>query len=124
MVAASTVTELAPTALGSRPPRWAAGTRSRTSFADIPEPLRRSLYEAFQLQVRYHRPRYEVTIRATIRAESLPGIVAAITSIENDDHGSQKRSHLLCAPSGTSSRWERDGKSLSSGRLWFLTHRT
>jgi len=29
----------------------------------LPEALQRSLYDAFQLQVRYHRPRHEVTIR-------------------------------------------------------------
>jgi site-specific DNA recombinase len=39
-------------------------------FTDIPEPLQRTLYEAFQIQVRYHRPRHEVTIRASIRAET------------------------------------------------------
>jgi hypothetical protein len=51
-----------------------------------PEHLQRSLYDAFQLQVRYHRPRHEVTIRVTIRADGLDhfnGTVAAITSQQN-----------------------------------------
>src|SRR5262249_47799557 len=32
-------------------------------LAGLPEHLQRGLYDAFQLQIRYHRPRHEVTIR-------------------------------------------------------------
>ena len=55
-------------------------------LAGLPEHLQRGLYDAFQLQVRYHRPRHEVTIRVSIRAEGLDhvnGTVAAITSQQN-----------------------------------------
>jgi hypothetical protein len=38
------------------------------------EVLQRSLYDAFHLQVRYHRPRHEVIIRVTIRADALPSL--------------------------------------------------
>ena len=41
------------------------------------------MYDAFQLQVRYHRPRHEVTIRVTICADGvdhISGTVAAVTS--------------------------------------------
>ena len=37
-----------------------------------------SLYDAFQLQVRYHRPRHEVTIRVTIRADALPSLTQLV----------------------------------------------
>jgi hypothetical protein len=43
-------------------------------------------HDAFQLQVRYHRPGHEVTIRVTIHAEGLDhvnGTVAANTSQQN-----------------------------------------
>jgi site-specific DNA recombinase len=55
-------------------------------LAGLPEHLQRGLYDAFQLQVRYHRPRHEVAIRVTIRADGLDhvnGTVAAITSQQN-----------------------------------------
>ncbi len=44
----------------------------------LPEALQRSLYSAFQLQVRYHRPRHEVTIRVTIRADALPTLTQIV----------------------------------------------
>jgi site-specific DNA recombinase len=64
-------------------------------LAGLPEHLQRDLYNAFQLQVRYHRPRYEVTIRVTIRAEGLDHVVAAITSRQN----AVDRSLVVGAPS-------------------------
>jgi Recombinase len=66
-------------------------------LAGLPEHLQRGLYDAFQLQVRYHRPRHEVTIRVTIRADGLDyvnGTVAAITSQQN----AENRSPVLGAP--------------------------
>ena len=36
------------------------------------------LYDAFQLQVRYYRPRHEVTIRVTIRAGALPSLTLLV----------------------------------------------
>ena len=47
-------------------------------MAALPEALQRSLYDAFQLQVRYHRPRHEVTIRVTIRADALPSLTQLV----------------------------------------------
>ena len=71
----------------------------------LPEALQRSLYDAFQLQVRYHRPRHEVTIRVTIRADALPSLTQLVKEAagqpcipagngEPDD----VRSHVLSAP--------------------------
>ena len=71
----------------------------------LPEALQRSLFDAFQLQVRYHRPRHEVTIRVTIRAGALPGLTQLVKEAagqsgvpagngEPDD----ARSHVLGAP--------------------------
>jgi site-specific DNA recombinase len=67
-------------------------------LAGLPEHLQRGLYDAFQLQVRYHRPRHEVTIRVTVRADGLDhitGTVAAVTSQQN----AENRSHVRGAPS-------------------------
>ncbi len=44
----------------------------------LPETLQRSLYDAFQLQLRYHRPRHEVSIRVTIRADALPSLTQLV----------------------------------------------
>jgi hypothetical protein len=67
--------------------------------------------EAFQLQVRYHMPRHELTIRVTVRGNGLDhitGTVAAITSQQN----AENRSPVLGAPSrirtcahGSGDRW-------------------
>ena len=68
-------------------------------FAELPEPLQRSLYEAFQLQARYHRPKHEVTIRVTIRAETLDGITSTVSEITAQQGKKENRSHVLGAPS-------------------------
>ena len=77
----------------------------RFVFGALPEELQRSLFGAFQLQVRYHRPRHEVTIRVTIRAGALPTLTQLVKEAagqpgipagngEPDD----VRSHVLGAP--------------------------
>jgi hypothetical protein len=74
-------------------------------LAALPEALQRSLDDSFQLQVRYHRPRHEVTIRVTIRADALPSLIQLVKEAagqpgiptgngEPDD----VRSHVLGAP--------------------------
>jgi site-specific DNA recombinase len=67
-------------------------------LVDAPERLRRSLYEAFHLQVRYHRPSHEVTIRVTVRAETLAAITNTVKEV-SDHEITDGRSHVLCAPS-------------------------
>jgi site-specific DNA recombinase len=71
----------------------------------LPEGLQRSLYEVFRLQVCYHRPRHEVTIRVTIRAEALPSLTQLVR--EAADHSGTPSivgnpgeigSHVLGAP--------------------------
>jgi site-specific DNA recombinase len=71
----------------------------------LPEALQRSLYDAFQLQVRYHRPRHEVTIRVTIRADALPGLTQLMKeaagqpgSSAGNGERNDDRSHVLSAP--------------------------
>ncbi len=71
-------------------------------LAGLPEHLQRSLYDAFQLQVRYHRPRHEVTIRVTIRADSLNHINGTVNAIRPQGESEKKtetRSHVVSAPS-------------------------
>jgi site-specific DNA recombinase len=71
-------------------------------LAGLPEHLRRSLYDAFQLQVRYHRPRHEVTIRVTIRADSLNHINGTVNAFKPQRAAEKKTetgSHVLSAPS-------------------------
>jgi Recombinase len=72
----------------------------------LPEHLQRGLYDAFQLQVRYHRPRHEVTIRVTIRADSLNhinGTVNAIRPQRETEKKTETGSHALSAPSSAPS---------------------
>jgi hypothetical protein len=71
-------------------------------LAGLPDHLQRSLYDAFQLQVRYHRPRHEVTIRVTIRADSLNHINGTVNAIRPQGEMEKKtetRSHVVSAPS-------------------------
>jgi site-specific DNA recombinase len=71
-------------------------------LAGLPEHLQRSLFDAFQLQVRYHRPRHEVTIRVTIRADSLDHIKGTVNAIKPQRAAEKKTetgSHVPSAPS-------------------------
>jgi site-specific DNA recombinase len=44
-------------------------------LARLPEDLERELFDAFQLQVRYHQPTRRVTIRVTVDGEAIPTLV-------------------------------------------------
>jgi site-specific DNA recombinase len=72
-------------------------------LAGLPEQhLQRSLYDACQLQVRYHRRRHEVTIRVTMRADSLNHIKGTVNAIKSQGAAEKKTetgSHVLSAPS-------------------------
>jgi hypothetical protein len=68
------------------------------------EALQRSLCDAFHLQVRYHRPRHEVTIRITIRADALPGLARLVKEAAGqpgittgNGEPNDARSHVLSA---------------------------
>ncbi|WP_235093356.1 hypothetical protein [Streptomyces sp. A1-5] len=52
--------------------------RLGTSIAALPEPDQRRLYDAFQLEVRYHRPRREIQLQATVPAATA-GELSALT---------------------------------------------
>jgi hypothetical protein len=75
------------------------------ALAALPEALQRGLYDAFKLQVRYYRPRHEVTIRVTIRADALPGLARLVKEAAGQPSTSARsgspdviRSHVLSAP--------------------------
>ena len=75
----------------------------------LSEALQRSLYDAFQLQVRYHRPRHEVTIRVTIRADALPGLTQLMKEVAGQPGspaGNDGRSHVLSAPGRAPRTWQ------------------
>jgi hypothetical protein len=60
-------------------------------LSGLSEHLKRGLYDGFQLQVRYHRPRHEVTIRVTIRADSLNHINGTVNAIKPQGEREKKR---------------------------------
>jgi hypothetical protein len=51
-------------------------------LATAPEPLLRTLFERFQLQVRYHKPQKRATVRVALSDDSLDGLLASIDDIE------------------------------------------
>jgi hypothetical protein len=51
-------------------------------LAAAPEPLLRTLFERFQLQVRYHKPQNRATVRVALSDDSLDGLLASVDGIE------------------------------------------
>jgi hypothetical protein len=51
-------------------------------LAAAPEPLLRTLFERFQLQVRYHKPQNRATVRVALSDDSLDGLLASVDDIE------------------------------------------
>ncbi len=94
--------------------------RLDVDLALVPEEIQRRLYDAFGLEVRYSRPREEVTLRVTIPGNMVDGLASVTrsldpwnkksgprTEVREPDHGTQDgqagqnrqiRSHLLGAP--------------------------
>jgi site-specific DNA recombinase len=54
-------------------------------LAAAPEPLLRTLFERFQLQVRYHRPQNRATVRVALSDDSLDGLLASLDDIEGGE---------------------------------------
>jgi len=52
-------------------------------LAAAPEPLLRTLFERFQLQVRYHKPQKRAIIRVALSDDSLDGLLASVDDIES-----------------------------------------
>lgn len=85
----------------------------------LPEMLQRRLYDPFHLQIRYHRPTREATLRATIREDTLPALTRTLNDlgdlgdvVNRPDQPPQPPttgkpthratvSHVLCAPGRT-----------------------
>jgi site-specific DNA recombinase len=82
-----------------------------SALPHAPEELRRGLYEALQLQVRYNRVSNEVTLQVTVSAQAVPDISGIAGRIhtgpgtESADLPPPVRhasvSHVLCAPERT-----------------------
>jgi hypothetical protein len=51
-------------------------------LAAAPEPLLRTLFERFQLQVRYHKRQKRATVRVALSDDSLDGLLASVDDIE------------------------------------------
>jgi site-specific DNA recombinase len=51
-------------------------------LAAAPEPLLRTLFERFQLQVRYHKPQNRATVRVALSDDSLDGLLTSVQDIE------------------------------------------
>jgi hypothetical protein len=81
-------------------------------LAAAPEPLLRTLFERFQLQVCYHKPQNRATIRVALSDDSLDGLLASLGDI---DGGAAQRDRLggRSGPSGqlVEARAVRDGSS-------------
>jgi len=54
-------------------------------LAAAPEPLLRTLFERFQLQVRYHKPQNRATVRVALSNDSLGGLLASVDDIEGGE---------------------------------------
>jgi hypothetical protein len=53
-------------------------------LATAPEPLLRTLFERFQLQIRYHKPQKRATVRVALSDDSLDGLLASVDDIEGE----------------------------------------
>jgi hypothetical protein len=51
-------------------------------LAAAPEPLLRTLFERFQLQVRYYKPQNRATVRVALNDDSLDGLLASVEDID------------------------------------------
>jgi hypothetical protein len=51
-------------------------------LATAPEPLLRTLFERFQLQIHYHKPQNRATIRVALSDDSLDGLLASLDDID------------------------------------------
>jgi hypothetical protein len=65
-------------------------------LAAAPESLLRSLFERFQLQVRYHKPQRRATVRVALSDDSLDGLLASVQDLE----GGPARQDLAVSPAG------------------------
>ncbi|WP_242903683.1 hypothetical protein [Actinomadura terrae] len=93
-------------------------------LAELPEDLERQLHEAFQLQIRYNRTRHEVTIRVTVREDTVE-MLAKATERGSEMQKEQSRNHGGLFPSSvcplqdsnlrTRLRRGRANKALTSG---------
>ena len=86
-------------------------------LAALPEAHLRRLFDAFQLELRYHRRRHELTIRATVRADMVEPLRAAVRQTTGSHEMTTKTqkarqppgqtvSHALGAPGMSPSEWE------------------
>jgi hypothetical protein len=72
-------------------------------LAAAPEPLLRTLFERFQLQVRYHKPQNRATVRVALSDDSLDGLLTSVHDIE----GTAARQNLAISSTGMPGGWAR-----------------
>ncbi len=75
----------------------------------VPEEIQRRLYRAFGLEVRYSRPREEVTLRVTIPAHMVDALVAITREVDQWNKKSGTSTEVLMPDCGT--REERTGQN-------------
>jgi site-specific DNA recombinase len=64
-------------------------------LAELPESLQRRLYDAFQLQIRYNKPRHEVMLRVTVQEETVRTLTAAAANTGGLPHMLDLRKHEI-----------------------------
>jgi hypothetical protein len=95
-------------------------------LAAAPEPLLRTLFERFQLQVRYHKPQNRATVRVALSDDSLDGLLASVDDIE----GGAARQDLAISSAGAVSlasgapRRDRTGEPILTMNLALTAVRT
>jgi site-specific DNA recombinase len=100
-----------------------------------PEAIQRQLYDAFGLEVRYSRPREEISIRVLINRDTLDGMGETIAALKTGTDDTEKkgecagplpapshqrryeRSHVLGAPGGGPRTWEQPKPQVSDHGL-------
>jgi site-specific DNA recombinase len=83
-------------------------------LALVPEEIQRQLYTAFGLEVRYSRPREEVTLRVTIPGYLLDGLVSVTRELKPWNKKSGPRTEVLEPDHGTQGGQARQNRRVHS----------
>ncbi|MFV5995160.1 hypothetical protein ACNPQM_22585 [Streptomyces sp. NPDC056231] len=83
-------------------------------LALVPEEIQRRLHSAFGLEVRYSRPREELTLRVTIPGCLVDGLVSVTRELEPWNKKSDARTEVLASDHGTRGRRARRNRRVRS----------
>lgn len=86
-------------------------------LALVPEEIQRRLYDAFGLEVRYSRPREEVTLRVTVPGHLLDGLVAVTRELDPWNKKSGAHTEVLAPDHDTQSGQTRHNRRIHSHPL-------